>query len=550
MKRNLALGVALLLLLSCMSACKKSVTTVVSEEGSYYDVVVPGSQTDETESDGKVKTNNGIKKTTNTGIKKTKKTAQKTTKPQKGRIEGTDEIAFSPIADSGANYGIKGTVKVAVDTVRPTDYAAMFDILQKLYPNIKIQYDYFQHASADNAAEYLSLRAKTGTLPDIVWDEAGPLPTYISQGWVRPITEFLEKDPEYANVPANLKVSYTFGKEVYAVPHQATFEIMAINTDILEELNETLPSLSWDAERYVSLLRKASSGYGKGICVGTDKLFSTATWYGGYAAHAAGKDLTIAGYNYETRTCEDISYYREGALKFREWRVMSNGVEGWYQQHAKNDLKSKLGVSDYTTLWQAGKALFNQTGTYETASFANMKANWVQWSVPNINGAMPFHVDHCFMTAQCSDENAAAAFQVLRFITYTTNGNLARLTMYDDANKDKYVLSSHIYYPTTTSKKVAEKYNSLSCVNTCDKYFLANIQNCYRIDPYKIVPEWKELQRISDGVLNQVTDGKDANGAGFAEARVKINSGLEKAWSSFNTTLKKVQADFNENHKR
>ena len=547
MKKFFTVFLALILTVSTLCSCQKTRTEIISGEDSYYDEIVYASGTESnTDSSGNSSQNNN---TSNNSSKGTSSSSS-TVPPEKGHIEGAGELTFTPVEDKGADYSVSGTVKIAVDTVRVADYAAMFDVLQKLYPNIKIKFDYWSHSSSDSALEYLSTRAKTGTMADIIWDDAGTLPSYLTQGWVRPITEFVSNDPEYANVPENLKSGYTYCGEVYALPHQATFEITAFNTDVLKKMNKSMPDLKWMADTFENLLSAGASKFQSGLCVGIDNLFSTATWYGGYLAHKAGKDLTILGYNYSSKQCDDISYYVEGALMFRKWRTMASGVEGW-QEAQTGALQERLGVKDYTKLWQSGKCLLKQCGTYDTPNWTNVKSNWKQWTVPNTDGSMPFHVDHCFITSQCKDENAAAAFQVLRFITYSTNGNLARLSMYDDENKGKYALNSHIYYPTTVNAKVIEKFNSLSCADEVDKYLLANISKCYRIDPYKIVPEWNNLtSKYVSAALNKVTDGLDTTGEGLTEARVKMNSGLKDAWRNFETELKKVQVSFNSTHKR
>lgn len=82
-------------------------------------------------------------------------------------------LDFTPVADKGANYNVKGTVTIAVDTARPTDYDAMFDVMQKLYPNVNIKFDYWAHNESDSALEYLTTRAASGKMADIIFDDAG-----------------------------------------------------------------------------------------------------------------------------------------------------------------------------------------------------------------------------------------------------------------------------------------------------------------------------------------------------------------------------------------
>ena len=76
--------------------------------------------------------------------------------------------------DQYADYTVSGDVKVAINLSRPTDYEAVLDKFQELYPNVNLIIDYF--SGSDVADEYLASKAATNELPDVVFDEAGKLP--------------------------------------------------------------------------------------------------------------------------------------------------------------------------------------------------------------------------------------------------------------------------------------------------------------------------------------------------------------------------------------
>lgn len=225
-KKLLALLLAALMTCSVFAGCKKTT-----------EVIISGDETDTTTADGADPDDPGTDVTDEHGNKKvTKSKNGKTTASKKGKTTATktkktrttkpgDKFKYTPVADSGADYSVKGTVKVAVDTVRPTDFQAMFEVMGDLYPNVEIKLDRWTHSSNDDGREYLVKNMKTGTAADIMWDEAGEMPRYIKEGWVRPITKYVNADPEAGNLPANLRADYTFGGALFAVPHQATFEL-------------------------------------------------------------------------------------------------------------------------------------------------------------------------------------------------------------------------------------------------------------------------------------------------------------------------------------
>ena len=157
-------------------------------------------QSDKTDANGRTSRR---KKTTTAAGKTTVDSGTKTRKTK----NAASTFDFKPKADAGANYKVKGNVSIAVDTVRSTDYDAMFDVLQSLYPNINFTFDFWAHGASgyDDAREYLATRMSTGTAANVIWDEAGEMPAYLAQGWIEPITKYVAKDPEAKYIPANVK---------------------------------------------------------------------------------------------------------------------------------------------------------------------------------------------------------------------------------------------------------------------------------------------------------------------------------------------------------
>ena len=448
--------------------------------------------------------------------------------------------------DENADYTVEGTITVAVDTARATDYEALFDALQQAYPKLEISFDYFSHTTEDSAAEYLSTRAAAGKLPDIVWDEAGKLPLYVSQGWVYPLDEFVKDDPDFQYVPQNLVDDYTYCGKLYALPHQAHFELMYVNLDALDGHNLDMPRLDWTTDDFESYLK-----------AGTDSVYSGMENLGqipSLLVSTFNPKTSMYGYDEETRQL-DMS----GVVKSYQYSLNIRNIPGVDAQSLKRSISG--GESDYvkkfggsSSGFDQGLTLFHGVGTWELADAQERWSdkNWTYWTIPQSPdgvGVMPYHVDHCFMTSSC--ENTKAAWQVLRFITYSTEGNLARLSMYDEKNDGKYMTINKLYYPTNTNPKVAEKFESLPSVQDVDKYLFENINNCKRFDLLKIVPSWTDVTSnyFASETMNTLWDGT----ASMVEPTLndigsKANKALEDAWRTFEEKVQTVQKEFEQNH--
>ncbi len=541
-KKLLALLLAALMTCSVFAGCSTTKEVIISgdpDTTTADDGADPDDDPDNPDDNGDDDNNGddgdnnsaGNKKTKKSKAQKTKKTAAgKTTKTRGNDRKDTETMKFTPAADKGANYSVKGTVKIAVDTVRPTDFQAMFDVMEDLYPNVTIKLDKWTHSTNDDGREYLVRTMKTGTTADIMWDEAGEMPRYIKEGWVRPITKYVNADPEGSNLPANLKADYTYGGALYAVPHQATFELTAVNTTLYEKLGGKASNLEkyrnhpWTWEQYCALLDLGAEGFAKKLCVGTEELFESHNRYAWYVTSNSSKKYSGLGFNMDTYKYED-NIFQDAAKEFRRLRVKTQGIEGWYSQQ-QGLLKSQLGYSsNYSGLWKAGKALVEDTLTVYVDKWNNLSFKYVTMPTPSKNGNLMMHIDQCFITSNCADANMDAAFQLLRFMSYSTNGNLARLAMYDPENAKLYNLNSHVYYPTTNSKAVADKFNGLKVVNATDKYLFANIKNSRRYDAFKIIADTRDNRDTAKigTALNAITDGKDTSASGLNEPISKYN---------------------------
>lgn len=543
-----------------LAGCGLTETTTSEIYTDYTEVVPRPGQSGTSNAPGNTDTSetndnrNDTTKKNNSGNGTTTKSGNDISASRPTRKPGSSTLDFTPVADKGANYNVKGTVTIAVDTARPTDYDAMFDVMQKLYPNVNIKFDYWAHNESDSSLEYLTTRAASGKMADIIFDDAGCLPSYIMQGWVYPITKFVNADAEASNLPANLRKDYTYCGELYALPNSAHFDVEVFNVDLLNKLGMKAPGMKWTMDDYENYLRKAAAKFSSKLCVGTASLGDSHTRYSWYYSMKKGPHYGQWGYDYNTQQV-DPTILTEGTKKAYYWRTMTSGVEAWYEQTQKGangvtQLESNLGLSDYSAAFTSGKALimdWNTGGTNKTS--LNYKFKYAVVPTPNTNGNLSMHVDCSFMTTACKPENAEAAYQLLRFMTVSTNGNLARLTMYEDSQKGKYSLNSRIYYPTTSSKAVIEKFNKMSVVTETDKYLVANIPNSSRYDVHKLVPNmYDSFFKTAAFAYNDIMSGKDKTGAGMAEAVNKWNKEIKANIEQMNTEIKKAQAEFNKSH--
>lgn len=470
-----------------------------------------------------------------------------TTSGGKTQSNGRTPTAPAPGKDPNARYDIKGEVSVSIDTARATDFKGLFDNFSKVYPNIKLTFKYFQHrdtggSNEDNAMEYLTSCAATNSMPDVVFDDAGFMPFYLSQGWVYPLDEFVKNDSDFNYIPKNLIESFTFGKRLYALPGSLHFNGVYLNLDILEELNIKKPPLDWTMQNMADYLRKTTTNKYSGTNEISDmQVLHFSGIYG------SGTDSTTLGYNYKTRTF-DLSGLRKAVIYTKQLKQTPGVVTS---QMSSADFASKFGSNNINVVERGLVFMRLGVGTWIlNTDRSKVSYNRVLWTPPQEQkGRMGMHVDYSFMTSTA--KNPEAAFQVLRYITYSVEGNLARLSMYDKENKGKYTLNSPYYIPATQHPEVKKKFISLENVGEYERYCFENMQNCFRVDPEKFIPNWLDMfNGMFVPEVNKVMSGQADLDSTIANLQKSMTSYLNSKWKAFDEKLAKVQADFDKKHKK
>lgn len=466
-----------------------------------------------------------------------------TTSKFKPSSNGKIKVDGSVGKDKDANYNIKGKVTVAVSSYRPTDYEAMFDAMTQVYKDIEITIDYRPQIGSDleETTHYLTARALADNMPDVLFDDAGTIWSHIVNGWVEPLDKYVANDTEFSNVPESIKSDYTYGGKLYALPHQAHYSAMVINLDALNAMKLKKPSLNWNLTDYSEFLKNGTNS----VYSGCEILSTTSS----YLAGSYDNSVTLYGYDYRNHNFEKIPSTYRNSFKLHKDLQKIKGLEAYglrfTQTDGVSDYIAKFGkgnVSNMAMAFHMGKTLLHlDQGTWGLDVLDENDFKWQLWPYPQyIAGNIPIHIDCCYMLKAA--QNKDVAFQVLRYMTYSTEGNLARLSMYDKVNEGKYSLNSRIFYPICSDEKVGEKFKSLPMINEVDIYWYNNTKNGYRVDPEKFIPGWELIAAQVIGKISGCNSEKEfdaimpsiiSSGKTFAKAQQE----------NFNAKLKIVQAN-------
>ncbi|MDE7266748.1 MAG: extracellular solute-binding protein [Lachnospiraceae bacterium] len=456
----------------------------------------------------------------------------------------TGQEAASTDGSSDERYQTSGKVVVAVNSGIGPDYRQLIEKFPTYYPNIELEVVEYETSTS----EYLTAQASTGQMPDVILDDADTFYYYVSQGWVYPLTEFVKDDEEFTYIPENIIESYTYLDELYAVPEEVHFNCVFLNLDLLETLNLDVPELNWSTDDYKDLLKAGTTAQYSG----TETLFSMDEYLAGSMS-----DYGFYGFDPSTRTFHMSESWVDAVNVMIELRAYP-GLEAWSLRNTSPDIESsdyvaKFGngeTGDTHMALKLGKTLSEPRGTWDISWLTtDCNFNWCMWPWPS-NGAgkgkakLPMHVNCSFVVSTA--QNPQAAFEVVRFMSYSKEGNLERVAVYEQGSTDDYTLGSPYYIPSTNLPAVKERWEALSGVTEAVAYMHDSMGSSFRADLSKIIPGWSQVNsEYLSPRGDEVRDGATDAASVAAELDTVATKSVQTYWDDFTEKLTAVQEAFN-----
>ncbi len=467
---------------------------------------------------------------------------------------GSDTEPSAPNASGDAQetsdprYQTSGKVVVATNAGRTTDTYTLIENFNNYYPNIEIELEYYETTTT----EYLTAKSATGSMPDVIMDDADELYYYVSQGWVYPLTSFVQEDADFAYVPESLTSGYTYLQELYALPMQVHFNTVFINTDLLDALNLDLPELDWTTDDYKELLKAATTSQYSG----TEILWSVDEFFAGSMG-----DYGYYGFDTGSMTFHMSESWVDAVNLMVELRAYP-GLEAWSLRNTAADVEdsdyvAKFGngdTSDTHMAFKMGKVLTDPRGTWDANWLkTDCQYNWVLWPWPsdtaeNGEGAsLPMHVDCSFVLSTAQDPQAA--FEFVRYVTYSVEGNLERISAYEIGDTDDYTLNNDYYFPATNHPQIEERWKALESVDEPINFMYDNMKSSFRADLSKIIPGWTQVNNeYLSPRGNEVRDSIADAASVAAELDIVASKAILTYWEDFEEKVAAVQEQFQANH--
>ena len=154
-------------------------------------------------------------------------------------------------------YQMKGSVTIAYPEAEIAEIQPVLEAFRAQYPNSEVVEEPFPGSTGGAFNEYLTQKAAANSMPDLMWLDWNDFAPEVASGFVMPLDEYFDADPEAAYVPSGMTDPYVYGGKLYALPCQMNAMGITVNLDMLEALNIEKPSYDWTVAEFIDICKKA-----------------------------------------------------------------------------------------------------------------------------------------------------------------------------------------------------------------------------------------------------------------------------------------------------
>ena len=429
---------------------------------------------------------------------------------------------------------------IAMDDWKKTLFQPAIDEFNATYPNIELELR--QVPISDNNVMTALMAARA--LPDVVYDFMRPLPDWTSLGWIYPLDELVEGDPDWAYVPDAVKEWFIYGGKLYALPTRAHLNnSIMVNLDLMDQLNLDLPAADWTFDDYKAFL-----------VAGTTDEFSGSENLpaGGHigAAHHAG--LGNYGYDRTSNTYDVAAGWLDGLNITNELKAIPGVIAGTlrdqddYWGNADCDYTKKFGegnIGDGNMAFKMGKVLTTVISTGSVGEIHGIVPfNWQFLAFPQVPGVGTRPATQTtYSVVAATTKFPEAAFEAAKWFSFGEKGMIMQLECYnlkDDMDGAQFIV------PVSKNPAILAKFESLNLVSEGVLQMVSNMDNAIQDAMYQMIPSYGSIVDEFLTPLDQlVVDGGDPV-ALAAEASQKASEAGATYWAEYEEKLAAAQAAF------
>ena len=381
---------------------------------------------------------------------------------------GTPDWQEKEITLRYATWQYNNLEAVTIDTL-------LIDEFMKKYPNIHVE---MQLVGEDTQWETnLLALLETEDLPDVFL--VNRLENILSYNILADITEYFNHDDESQYIFESVRDLGLYKGRRYCVPTFIYPEIWLVNLDLLDECNISAPSYDWTWDQMEAIAKTVATTRATAHTIG---IYGTDQYYFEYpkimklADNKTVGDTWLAyGYDGNKFNFDDDAYIRAVS------RMETGLQEGWLVNALDEETLTEYYGSANDPRYSGQVAIWRQPSWEFKDHAMDLQFAWDVY--PGPSGVTGGNTDIAGVCQLC--ENKAAAYQLLKWMSFGREGMITRYDLYDKYGDELYVSANNYPYPVVdygiNGDGVNEIWDNIPYTQTAEGYgapeFVESLRN-------------------------------------------------------------------------
>lgn len=317
---------------------------------------------------------------------------------------------------------------VTIDTL-------MIEKFMEKYPNVHVE---MQIVGEDEEWEANMLALlETEEIPDVFLIRR--LENMLPYGVLADLTDFYNHDEDTEYIFESVRDLGLYNGRRYSVPSFIYPEIWIVNLDLLEQANLDAPSYEWTWGQMENIAKAASNQTTHVI-----GLYGTDQYYFELPKIQKIKNNEEVGMNWLAYGYDGERFNYDDTAFINAMTMLETGMaEGWLVNQLNEEMLLDYYGETLDPRYAGHVAIWRQP-SWEFKDYADdLQFNWDVY--PGPSGVTGGNTDIVGISVFC--EHQAAAYQLLKWMSYSEEGLVSRYALYEEFGDELYVSANNYPYP-------------------------------------------------------------------------------------------------------
>jgi len=318
----------------------------------------------------------------------------------------------------------------------------MVNAFMEKYPNITVEFQMMGSSSEEWDSNFIAA-VESDTLPDVFL--INRLASFLPYNILADITEYYDNDPDTEYIFDSVSELGIYNDVRYAVPTFIYPTMWIVNLDILEAAGVATPSYDWTYDQMVSIAQATSNENTHIIGIYGTAFYNRELPKVLKLAAATTDEEYAEAKLWQSYSFDGTRFNFNDSVFLTAMRMMTDALDAGYlvPELDAATLEEWYLDAGYDPRYNGKVAMWREASWSVKNHFDEMLFNWDIY--PGPNGVTGGNTDIAGISSTC--EHQAAAYQFLKWMSYSEEGLLTRFQLFEDYSDQVYISANNYGYP-------------------------------------------------------------------------------------------------------